>query len=209
MKFLIIDDHPLMCATTEHVLSSLHRGNTVFSAFSGDEGLRVLDEHPDIDTIILDLEMRPMDGLQFLRSLRERLPEVPVLVLSARDTVEDVKLAIEAGAQGYCTKGTGLPALRAAIMLILSGELFMPALPAHGSTPATAATYSLSAPLRPRQRDILLRMCAGESNLTIGEAIGISEALVEEHIRDIFSILVIGLRAERELTQRWVQATRH
>jgi len=206
MKFLVIDDHALMCTGTEHVLSSLNAQNQIFTAHSGEEGLHILQAHPDMDTVILDLQMDGMDGLEFLQRCRHVTPDVPVLVLSSRDRLEDVQSAISAGAQGYCTKGTGLPALRAAIMLVLSGELFVPALPAREDRPASEAQYSLSAPLRPRQRDILMRMCNGESNLSIGQALGISDMLVEEHIRDIFDILVIGVRAERERSQRWQQA---
>lgn len=206
MKFLIVDDHALLCTATEHVLSSLSPQNQVYTAQSGEEGLRILQTHPDMDTVVLDLQMAGMDGLEFLRRCREFTPDVPVLVLSSRDQLEDVQSAIGAGAQGYCTKGTGLPALRAAVMLVLSGELFVPALPAANGRPASEAQYSLSAPLRPRQRDILMRMCNGESNLSIGNALGISDMLVEEHIRDIFETLVLGVRAERERSQRWQQA---
>ena len=94
------------------------RGYRVLTAADGDEGLRAaFDERPDI--VVLDLMLPGTDGLEILSELRERGALVPVLILSARDRLQDKVRGLEIGADDYLTKPFQLPELIARVEVML------------------------------------------------------------------------------------------
>jgi len=94
------------------------RGYRVLTAADGDEGLRAaFDARPDI--IVLDLMLPGSDGLEILTELRRREVGVPVLILSARDRLQDKVRGLEIGADDYLTKPFQLPELIARVEVIL------------------------------------------------------------------------------------------
>ena len=94
------------------------RGYRVLTAADGDEGLRsAFDERPDL--IVLDLMLPGADGLEILSELRGREVPVPVLILSARDRLQDKVRGLEIGADDYMTKPFQLPELMARVEVML------------------------------------------------------------------------------------------
>jgi DNA-binding response OmpR family regulator len=94
------------------------RGYRVLAAAGGDEGLRMaFDERPDL--VVLDLMLPGVDGLGILQELRGREVDVPVLILSARDRLDDKVRGLEIGADDYMTKPFQLPELVARVEALL------------------------------------------------------------------------------------------
>ncbi len=94
------------------------RGYRVLTAADGDDGLRAaFDEKPDL--VVLDLMLPGTDGLEILSELRGRDVAVPVLILSARDRLQDKVRGLEIGADDYLTKPFQLPELLARVEVIL------------------------------------------------------------------------------------------
>jgi DNA-binding response OmpR family regulator len=94
------------------------RGYRVLTAADGDEGLRAaFDDRPDL--IVLDLMLPGADGLEILSELRGREVGVPVLILSARDRLQDKVRGLEIGADDYLTKPFQLPELVARVEVLL------------------------------------------------------------------------------------------
>ena len=94
------------------------RGYRVVTAADGDEGLRAaFDERPDL--VVLDLMLPGVDGLEILSELRGREVAVPVLILSARDRLNDKVRGLEIGADDYLTKPFQLPELMARVEAML------------------------------------------------------------------------------------------
>jgi DNA-binding response OmpR family regulator len=94
------------------------RGYRVLTAADGDEGLRsAFDERPDL--VVLDLMLPGADGLEILSELRGREVAVPVLILSARDRLQDKVRGLEIGADDYMTKPFQLPELMARVEVML------------------------------------------------------------------------------------------
>ena len=98
---LIIDDHDSMREGLELLLR--RRGHKTVSADGGERGLGLLDEK-GADLVITDLKMAKMDGLQVLRSVRERYPDTEVLVITAYGTIEKAVEAMKLGAADFITK---------------------------------------------------------------------------------------------------------
>lgn len=100
-QVLIIDDEANMRWVLHEALT--HAGYTVYGASSGQEALRQMTRSP-VDLIILDLKLKGMDGLTTLRHLRERWPEVVVIILTAYGTITTAVEAMQLGATDYLRK---------------------------------------------------------------------------------------------------------
>jgi len=98
-KVLLVDDEPGVLYTLREVLEE--RGHEVVSARSGAEALEVAD---GVETVLTDLAMPGMDGLELLAALRQRDPGLPVLLLTAQGSERVAVLAMKAGAWDYLTK---------------------------------------------------------------------------------------------------------
>jgi two-component system chemotaxis response regulator CheY len=118
-KVLVVDDSALMHQMYKMALSRY--SCTLISAKNGQEGLDQCAAHPDIDLILLDINMPVMGGLEFLAKIKERgmLPKVPIVLQSTEGKEEDTKRGMEMGASGYLTKPIKTAALHAMIEKLL------------------------------------------------------------------------------------------
>jgi two-component system response regulator AtoC len=100
-RMLVIDDDPGLRDYLEALAAS--RGYQVFTAATGEEALKALD-HARPDLVTLDLVLPGMDGLEILRRLKERLPEVPVVMLSGHGQARSIVEAMKLGASDFLRK---------------------------------------------------------------------------------------------------------
>jgi len=156
----------------------------IISADSFDTALEAVDRGGEFALIILDLRMPGMDGLDGLRRMRQRLPDVPIVIMSGGATHEDVRNAIDLGAQGFLPKTLTGPALVSAIRLIMAGEKFVPfgAIDAPAGDPGDSESH---APLTQREREVLQYLEKGWSNKEIARALELQEVTIKLHIRGI------------------------
>ena len=115
-KLLIVEDDPAI----QQMLSDYfrHLGYEVIVVGDGEAGVKVaLDERPI--ALILDLMLPKLDGLSVCRQLRERLPALPILMLTAKDDLIDKVLGLELGADDYVTKPFSLRELEARLKSVL------------------------------------------------------------------------------------------
>ncbi|NKI35035.1 response regulator transcription factor [Wenzhouxiangella sp. XN79A] len=102
MRILIIEDNRDIAANLGDYLSD--RGHEVDYAFDGVTGLRLALSH-EFDAMVLDLQLPGMDGIELCRRLREEgRKETPVLMLTARDQLDDKLAGFESGADDYLVK---------------------------------------------------------------------------------------------------------
>ena len=101
MRILLVeDDEPLSAALS----SSLRGANYVVDCvYRGKEALAMLTAE-QTDIVILDLGLPDMDGLEVLRQIRQKVKDMPVIILTARDKVTDKILGLDAGADDYLPK---------------------------------------------------------------------------------------------------------
>jgi DNA-binding NarL/FixJ family response regulator len=157
----------------------------------------------------MDLRMPEMNGIQATRALRERHPEVGVLVLTTYDADEWVFDAVRAGASGYLLKDTPREGLVAAIEGTAAGETHVdPAIAGKlfrqvARSPAPTA-QPLAAELSARELQVLRLLARGLNNADIARQLFLSEGTVRNYVSAILSKLDVSDR-----TQAAVLALRH
>ncbi len=114
MKILVIEDEPKLAEYLRRALTE--HGHVVDVAVDGPEGLFLTKEIP-YDVVLLDVMLPGMDGFQVLHELRKR-DRVPVIMLTARDKIEDRVRGLEAGADDYLVKPFALSELVARILAL-------------------------------------------------------------------------------------------
>jgi DNA-binding response OmpR family regulator len=116
MRILVIEDEKKVATFIKKGLVEEHYA--VDTAFDGEEGL-YLSEVNDYDLIVLDLMIPKIDGFGVLKKIRERKDNVPILVLTAKDSVEDTVRGLDAGCDDYLTKPFAFAELLARIRALL------------------------------------------------------------------------------------------
>ena len=116
MKILIIEDEIKVAAALRRGLESEHFPADI--AFTGENGFFMLNEQK-YDLVILDLMLPGRNGLEILEAIRKKDLDIPVLILTARDTVEDRVLGLDCGADDYLVKPFAFPELLARIRAML------------------------------------------------------------------------------------------
>ena len=101
MRLLVVEDDVRLCDVLRRGLSE--QGHVVDVAHDGEEGETWAQGAP-YDAVILDVNLPKRDGLSVVRSLRQRRVRTPVLMLTSRDTTDDVIAGLDAGADDYLRK---------------------------------------------------------------------------------------------------------
>lgn len=128
---IVEDDELLRDGLSAQLMQAGHRIDT---AVDGEQALNRLDTEA-YEGVVLDLGLPRVDGLTVLRRLRQRLPALPVLILTARDGIEDRVEGLNAGADDYLTK----PFNRDELLARLQSMLRRASLPAFGPSPQVPA----------------------------------------------------------------------
>ncbi len=201
LRALIADDHALVREGIKLAVQKLGDQVSVLEAADGKQVRRLVEEHEDLDLIVLDLFMPHAEGFSLLRDLCSKLPDVPVLVLSASENVTHMRKAIDWGAAGYITKAAHEQDLLEALRQVLSGGVYIPDMSEDEADAELPPPPSVEeAPrLTKRQRHVLGLLCLGKTNKDIGRALGLSEYTVKVHITAILKELKVRNRTEAVL----------
>lgn len=116
MKILIVEDEKTLCETIGKHLTAA--GYTVDLCFDGDDALFYI-EGTEYDAVVLDIMLPGTDGLTILKTIRDKQNLTPVLLLTARSTVEDKVKGLDCGADDYLTKPFSLDELTARLRVLI------------------------------------------------------------------------------------------
>ena len=112
-KILLVDDEVPFVETMTKRLN--RRDLEIIPAHSGDEALKTLKEHADVEVVILDVKMPGMDGIETLREIKRRFPLVEVIMLTGHATVESAIDGMKIGAFDYLMKPSEIETLVAKV----------------------------------------------------------------------------------------------
>ncbi len=192
IRVVVADDHPIVRQGVVALLQDEPDIEVIADVADGRAALSVvLAEAPDV--VLMDLRMPTMDGVEATRAVRERRPDVAVLVVTTYDTDEAIVRAVEAGAAGYMLKDSPTEDLVDAVRRAAAGETVL-APPITKRLNERTRNVSPDA-LTSREIDVLREVANGNTNAEIAERLYISEATVKTHLIHIYDKLGVSDRA--------------
>ncbi len=197
-KILLIDDHPLLRRGLRQLLSDDPELEVAGEAGDGQEGLE-LAKQLDPDLILLDLNMKGMDGLATLKAIRDSGITTRVVMLTVSDHQGDVAALFRAGADGYLLKDMEPDELVDKIHQAVSGQMVVDkrlvevmASVLRDDSEQEDQLSSLTA----RECDIVWLIADGLSNKMIARKLDITEGTVKVHVKHLLKKLGVRSRVE-------------
>jgi len=196
-NILLVDDHPMLRKGVAQLISLEDNLIVMGEVGSGDEAITFAIEHTP-DLILLDLNMKGLSGIETLSALKRANIKSKVVIFSVSDSEVDVLQALKFNADGYLLKDSEPEELIEKINHAIKGEFVI----------SEPLTQILAKSLRPKnnvntinsltQREIenLKLISNGKSNKEIARKLGITEATVKVHNKNIFKKLGLKSRVE-------------
>jgi DNA-binding NarL/FixJ family response regulator len=190
IRVIIVDDHPVVRFGMAAIISLQADMALVGEAGSGEEACRLCAERKP-DVVLMDLRLPGMGGVDAISTIRATQPNLRFIVLTTYDGDEDIRKALDAGAQGYLLKGMSHSEVTNAIRRVHAGLRCIPE-PVSRKLEERPPCSALS----PRELEVLQLVAKGLGNREIGETLGITEATVKWHVNVILSRLNVADRTE-------------
>lgn len=200
IRVVIADDHPVVRAGIRSLLAK-HPDLQVVGEIGDGPQVEPLVEVWQPDVLVLDMAMPGLDPVAVTRRLKERHPDLNVLVLTAYDDDAYVTGLLAAGATGYLLKEEALDMLVAAIRAVARRESwFSQRVAARLARKAIApAQIPPAGPLTPRECEVLRLLALGLSNAEIAEQMFITKRTVQNYVSTIYDKLGLDSRTEAVL----------
>ena len=197
IRVLVADDHPLLRSGLKQVLAQEPDLAVLGEAENSEEVLQRIEEQP-WDLVVLDIVMPGRGGLDVLREIRRRKPELPVLVLSVHSEEQFAVRAIKAGASGYLSKANALGEVVRAIRKVLSGNKYVS--PTLAETLVNALGTEQERPahntLSDREFQVLCRIASGRTVSQIAAETSLSVKTVSTYRARILEKMHMSTNAE-------------
>jgi NarL family two-component system response regulator YdfI len=196
LRILIADDHLVVREGLRAILGTAPDLTLVGEAADGAEAVQLVGElSPDV--VLMDLRMPGVDGIEAIRQIKARYPEVEIVILTTYDDDQHIVRGLRAGARGYLLKDTGRKVLFDAIRAAARGESLLPPrvvekVVAHLAEPQPVEAARLSE----REQEVLTLLAQGAPNKEIAVRLHITERTVKAHVTGIFNKLGVNSRAE-------------
>ena len=185
MRIVVADDHPLIRAGIRALLSEVPGVSEVFEAEDADALQKVMREH-DPDVILLSAGIS--ESGEGLLGLRQRYPDVLIIMLSANTAEESAREALQTGASAILATNDVITELRHAIAAVDAGRSYISS--SVRSNGSLVHEFPLAG-LTPRQREILKLIARGLTSRQIAGALGVHIKTVESHRTDLMRRLGI------------------
>jgi DNA-binding NarL/FixJ family response regulator len=184
---VIAEDHTILRAGLKALLSTNPIFEVIGEADNGRDAIRrVVELKPDL--VIMDLSMPGMNGMDALKEIKDRIPEVKALVLTVHSEEEYVLASLQAGANGYVLKDATQNELLVAAERVLDGKTYLSPditekvvnsyLNTNGSSQDPVTRWDT---VTQRERQILKLIAEGHTNKSMSDYLCISVKTVEKH----------------------------
>lgn len=196
---LIVDDHPLFRKGVIQLIQAVPEFRFVGEAPSGTEGI-ALARALQPDMILLDLNMKDMNGVEVLKAIKDDGLDSRVIMLTVSDQAEDLIAALQAGADGYLLKDMEPEDLMQQLGEAARGKITISArltqLLVASLREKSRPASLVEAGLTEQENRILEHLVDGKSNKLIAKDMGIAEGTVKVHIKHLLKKLNLRSRVE-------------
>lgn len=203
VKIAIVDDKFFLAKAVAEKLSFFKEFHLKFTAEHGADLLTKLDGNPHIDLILMDIEMPVLNGIEATALVKQKYPQIKIIMLTVFDNDEHIFNAIKAGADGYLLKDTTPDELQKGITETLSGGAAMNASIAMRTLKLLRNPEAISnlqereeISLSSREIDVLEQLGKGLSYTKIAENLFLSPSTVRKHIENIYKKLQVHSKIE-------------
>ena len=199
IHILIADDHGVLRAGLRALLNAEPDLEVIAEASDGNDALRLASElRPDI--VLLDISMPGPGGIEVTRRLKEALPELRVLILTAHEDESMLREAVQAGAAGYIIKRAVESELINAIHAVWRGDLYVHPAMTRALLRETSLFPVSAEPavesLTPREIEVLRLIANGYTNGQVAKELNLSVRTVESHRANLMGKLELRSRVE-------------
>jgi two-component system nitrate/nitrite response regulator NarL len=196
---LIVDDHPLFRKGVIQLIQAAPEFRFIGEAASGGEGIALAHRlHPDM--ILLDLNMKDMNGVEVLKAIKDEGLDSRVIMLTVSDQAEDLMAALQAGADGYLLKDMEPEDLMQQLAEAARGKITiserLTQLLVTSLREKSRPTSINEAGLTEQENRILDHLVDGKSNKLIARDMGIAEGTVKVHVKHLLKKLNLRSRVE-------------
>ena len=203
IKILIVEDNYFLRKALEEKLSFFDDIVIKDTAENGLEAIEILEKNHVVDLIFMDIEMPKMNGIQATEIIKNKYPQIKILIITVFDNDENIFNAIKAGADGYLLKETKAEKLHEAIHEILKGGATMSPSIAQKTMRLLRNPIAMASDndkelveLSPREIEVLEQLSKGLKNKLIADNLFLSISTVKKHIENIFTKLHVHNRIE-------------
>jgi DNA-binding NarL/FixJ family response regulator len=197
-RILIADDHPVLRSGLRVLLGADSGLEVVGEAGTGEETLLLAEElRPDV--VLLDIGMPGESGIETVRRLKEKLPELKVLFLTMHEEEGMLLEALGAGADGYLIKRADEPEIIQAIRVVQRGDVYVHPAMTRALLSQAETAEPLPEPVEPltrREIDVLRLLARGNTNRQIAEILALSVRTIESHRANLMGKLGLSSRVE-------------
>lgn len=203
IKLAIIDDNSFLIKAIKEKLSFFEEIVIKFTALNGAELLTKLDENHNLDVLLMDIEMPVLNGIEATAIVKQKYPQIKVIMLTAFDNDENIFNAIKAGADGYLLKEVNPTDLHQGIIETLNGGAAMnPSIALktlkllRNPIDFDAKTDEEEIKLSTREIEVLEQLSKGLNYNQIADNLILSPSTVRKHIENIYTKLQVHNKLE-------------
>ncbi|WP_298221123.1 response regulator transcription factor [Flavobacterium sp.] len=203
IKIAIADDNSFLIKTIQEKLSFFEDFVIKFTAVNGEDMIEKLEKNHAVDLILMDIEMPKMNGIEATYAIKQKFPQIKIIMLTVFDNDENIFKSIKAGADGYLLKEVNPQDLQQGIIDTLNGGATM--------TPSIAlktlklfrnpidfesATPQEDIQLTVREIEVLEQLSKGLKYHLIAENLYLSVGTIRKHIENIYAKLQVHNKLE-------------